>query len=221
MSFAPQIIFGFIISFALASRGIKIHEATDPQIEIFITLGSLALAPLLVLPFLKNLFNAKNYSSLLSFCNVKNVRFSYTILTIVFILALEFFFDVLSHTFNIPVDPFTIELKHFMSTVEKSLLVIVAICIMAPLIEELIFRGWLFKKLIKTSLGNSGTLLFTSIIFTILHFQYEHTISLIFIFTSSIVLGLIRLKTGNTSYTIVAHCVTNTYVVFMPVWFNS
>lgn len=81
--------------------------------------------------------------------------------------------------------------------------------ICAPLLEELIFRGYLFKAWRNTWLGLSGTLLLTSMLFTCLHLgQYGWTI-LAMLFSFSIILGLAREKSGSLWVPIIIHSLNN------------
>jgi len=84
---------------------------------------------------------------------------------------------------------------------------VLVIC--APLLEELIFRGYLFKAWRNTWLGLSGTLLLTSVLFTCLHLgQYNWTI-LAMIFSLSMILGLAREKSGSLWVPLIIHSLNN------------
>lgn len=84
-----------------------------------------------------------------------------------------------------------------------------AVCIAAPLIEECLFRGWLFKKLIY--LNQHINVIISSAIFSLIHTQYEHVSTFISIFLVGLFLGYIRLLSGNLSYSILAHALYNFY----------
>jgi len=82
-----------------------------------------------------------------------------------------------------------------------------AACVVAPLIEELVFRGWLYKKIefIQPHIRVSVI----AIIFSLLHWQYEHFHTFISIFLVGMLLGYIRLIFNNLSYAILAHVIYN------------
>lgn len=91
----------------------------------------------------------------------------------------------------------------------KHLPVTLVLIICAPVLEELIFRGYFFKAWRHTRLGLSGTLLLTSLLFTGLHAgQYGWSI-LAMIFTLSIILGLAREKSGSVWVPIIIHALNN------------
>ncbi|WP_308367588.1 MULTISPECIES: CPBP family intramembrane glutamic endopeptidase [unclassified Microbulbifer] len=79
----------------------------------------------------------------------------------------------------------------------------------APLLEELVFRGYLFRAWRHTRLGLSGTLLLTSVLFTALHFGQYHWVQLSFIFALSLLLGLAREKSGSVLLPILLHAGNN------------
>lgn len=222
LSFAPQIIFSFIVSVALAINGLNIYETKDPQIEVMIALGTLVLTPLLFFPLLKYVVGSKSFLELIRYFNFKSVNFVFLSLIIICSVLLEFSFDILMFFSDSPIDSFTLEVREFMSSFEKKILVIIAICIIVPIMEELIFRGWLFQRLVNTRLGNIGAVGVSSFLFTLFHFQYQQIIPLVFLLMYSLLLGIVRLKTANINYTIIAHSTSNCYVLFAPLWlFNG
>lgn len=81
--------------------------------------------------------------------------------------------------------------------------------IAAPLLEELVFRGYLFKAWRHSRLGLSGTLIVTSILFTLLHLGQYGWVYLTMIFSLSILLGLAREKSGSVWVPILIHAANN------------
>lgn len=76
------------------------------------------------------------------------------------------------------------------------------VCIIAPVIEEVIMRGFVLGGL-KTSYGIAVALLISSTLFALLHFNMVQTLSA---FISGLILGLLFIKTGSILSCIVAHC---------------
>ena len=220
LSFAPPVLFGFIVSVVLAINGLNIYETEDPQIEVMIMLWALILSPALLFPLLIYVVGCNSAGELLSYLKFKKVKLIYLFFVIIFTVFLEFSFDAFFFFTNIPSDAFTLEVLKFINSYEKTILVAVAICIVGPLMEELIFRGWLFQRLIATKLGPFGAVGISSILFTLFHFQYQQIFPVIVLLIYSIILGTIRLKTANVNYTIIAHMTSNSYVLFAPVWFH-
>ena len=87
----------------------------------------------------------------------------------------------------------------------------------APIAEELLFRGYLYSQLINTKLGMYGTIIFTSLLWTGLHAQYDFDI-LISIFFLGLVLGYVRYRHDSVYLGIVIHAIHNiqatVYILF-------
>jgi hypothetical protein len=88
------------------------------------------------------------------------------------------------------------------------LLLTVALVVAAPLVEEVVFRGFLLPGLAASRLGASGAILFTSVFWALLHVQYQ-PFYLLQIIVLGIVFGWLRLKSGSTMLTIILHGLLN------------
>lgn len=75
------------------------------------------------------------------------------------------------------------------------------VCILAPIIEEILMRGLVLEGL-KNMYGVFTALLFSSLLFAILHFNMVQTLSAL---VCGIVLGLLYLKTNSIFCCILAH----------------
>jgi beta-phosphoglucomutase len=84
----------------------------------------------------------------------------------------------------------------------------IAVVLGAPVGEELFFRGFLFKGWVHSPLGAWGTVVTTSVIWAIIHQQYDlHGI--LIIFAAGILLGYSRLRSGSIYPAIVMHAFMN------------
>lgn len=91
------------------------------------------------------------------------------------------------------------------------LLAFVALVIAAPLIEEIIFRGFLFSRL-KKHLGIVLGVLFTSLTFAALHLQINVGID---VFALSLVLCTLRVVTGSIWAGVLLHMTKNGVAFFI------
>jgi membrane protease YdiL (CAAX protease family) len=87
-------------------------------------------------------------------------------------------------------------------------LLLIAICIAAPLVEELVFRGFLLPGFAASRLGVIGALALTAAAWAAMHGQY-HPFYLIQIMLLGIVFGWLRLQSGSTLLTILLHGLLN------------
>ena len=88
---------------------------------------------------------------------------------------------------------------------------IVGIALLAPLGEELLFRGVIFKLL--SSKSTVLAVLVTAAFFAGLHIQYSW-IGIALVFVDGLYYGIARAWSGSTLLTIVMHCVGNSIAVY-------
>ncbi|NRQ44154.1 CPBP family intramembrane metalloprotease [Rheinheimera sp. YQF-2] len=79
----------------------------------------------------------------------------------------------------------------------------------APILEEAVFRGYLFKAWRTGFLGLWGTLLLTSLLFTLLHAGQYPGILLGMLFAFSLLLGLARERSGSLYVPVALHALNN------------
>ena len=84
---------------------------------------------------------------------------------------------------------------------------IVGIVVLAPLLEELAFRG-VFFSLLRSRLGPGATVGGTALLFTLAHGQYGPP-DLIQVFLDGVLFGLGRLRTGSTRVPFCMHVLGN------------
>ncbi|HWV53340.1 type II CAAX endopeptidase family protein [Pseudorhodoplanes sp.] len=85
----------------------------------------------------------------------------------------------------------------------------VALIVAAPLMEELLFRGFIFPGYARSRLGPWGAILLTSAGWAVMHVQYE-TFYIVQIFVLGCVLGWLRWSSGSTLLTVILHAIVNT-----------
>jgi len=114
--------------------------------------------------------------------------------------------DLLSYWLNRPMVPeIMVELyrtSHFVA------LPWFAVVIAAPIFEEVFFRGFMFRGIEASALGNIGAILITASTWAAMHAQYD-AYGLATILVVGIFLGLARAVTGSLYLTTAMHVVTN------------
>ena len=83
-----------------------------------------------------------------------------------------------------------------------------AVVFLAPLNEEIFFRGFLFAGLSRSRLGGWGAILLTSVLWSVIHLQYDYY-GVGTIFVSGLLFGYARLKTNSIAPTILMHALMN------------
>ena len=80
--------------------------------------------------------------------------------------------------------------------------------VIAPVMEELFFRGFLMRGWSETRLGVAGTIVLTSLIFAAIH-THHGLIGMALVFTSALLFGLMRWQSGSTVLPIIMHAARN------------
>ncbi|MEW6991907.1 lysostaphin resistance A-like protein [Colwelliaceae bacterium 6441] len=97
------------------------------------------------------------------------------------------------------------------NTTDYMFLLFIVVVVAAPLFEELIFRGFMFKGLQHSPLGITGTIIITSVLFTLIHAGQYDVFILAVLFPLAVILGLSRYKSGGIYLPIYLHFVNNLY----------
>jgi uncharacterized protein len=93
-------------------------------------------------------------------------------------------------------------------------MLVIAVGILAPIFEEVFFRGFVFKGLERSFLGAHGTIWLTSIVFALIHLQYSWQVMLLII-PMGLLLGYSRHYSGSLIVPIVIHVANNTVAIFL------
>jgi len=88
------------------------------------------------------------------------------------------------------------------------LLLLIAAVVAAPIGEELMFRGFLFRGWASTRLGIVGTIVVTSAIWAGIHVQYDWY-GIVQVFCLGLLFGWVRARSGSTLLTMMMHSVCN------------
>jgi len=99
---------------------------------------------------------------------------------------------------------------------ERSWLMPPILCLLAPVAEELLFRGFLLSALAKSRLGLAGAALVTSAAWTALHVN-RTSLALVQIFLSGLLLSALLARTGSLRIPILCHVLFNLGVSFVVI----
>lgn len=91
------------------------------------------------------------------------------------------------------------------------------ICISAPIMEEILYRGILYRALVKSKLSSVSIILISSIVFTLVHTQYG-LVDLAVVLILGIYLGWVRYKTNSLVVPIVCHAAINSTSYLMIIF---
>ena len=100
------------------------------------------------------------------------------------------------------------------------LVLLLAAVVLAPLWEELTFRGFLLSALAQSRLGFRGAALVTNSAWTALHWNYSAA-GLTAVFTAGTVLTWLLWRTGSIRVPIAAHGIANLFAVLFAFWMGG
>lgn len=85
---------------------------------------------------------------------------------------------------------------------------IIAIFVIAPLVEEMVFRGMIMTK-IRRAMSGGWTIFFSALLFGFIHLMTGSVITAIHAFLGGLIFSLVYEKTGSLAASIVAHVFGN------------
>jgi membrane protease YdiL (CAAX protease family) len=101
-------------------------------------------------------------------------------------------------------------LQYFGKDKYSIIISVISVAIVAPIIEELFFRGFIFNSLQKVYSQNTTNLI-ASLIFACIHLQFNVIIPL---FILGYIIGYIRIKTNSVIPCIIFHIINNSLALF-------
>jgi len=103
-------------------------------------------------------------------------------------------------------------MKHVTETAGWLPLVWATMLVAAPVFEECFFRGFFFRGLQASALGNWGAVIITSIVWAVIHLQYD-LYQIFVIFLGGCMFGIVRAKTGSCKITMGMHFFWNALAI--------
>jgi len=96
-------------------------------------------------------------------------------------------------------------------------LLVIAFCVAAPVSEEILARGFLYRGWSETFLKVPGAIFLSSLVWTSMHLQYDW---FFFgeVFTIGLLLGYLRYRSNSTWLTIAIHGLNNTAATIQTFW---
>jgi len=192
---------------AIAAGALRPHEARLETLQAF---GGLivGLVEILTTPALVGLtvLLAWVRMPVAEYLALRRPSYRDTILWLLGFLGLMVAQDVFSVLISRPIVP-EVQLEAYRTAYFLPMLV-VALVVSAPLIEELFFRGFMYKGLAASKVGVAGAIILTAFVWAAIHFQYDW-VGRGVIFADGIVLGLVRWRTRSIALPVLLHAIMN------------
>jgi len=115
--------------------------------------------------------------------------------------------DFLTYALGRPiVPPFMIDVYETARLVPLLFVVVIGI---APVTEEIFFRGFLFQGIRYSRMGSGGAILITGLLWAAVHISQYDVYGVISIFAIGVLLGVARVRTGSVYVAIAMHSLAN------------
>jgi uncharacterized protein len=152
------------------------------------------------------LVRARGWLSPQDYVGLGPVRFKSVLPWGLALLALVAGFDALSTFLDRPLVPES--MSRIYESTDFLPLLWIALVIVAPLWEEIVFRGFGFRGFRSSRLGLAGAILVPALFWTSLHVQYD-LYDLSFVFVLGLFFGFARERTGSVTVAILLHVLNN------------
>jgi membrane protease YdiL (CAAX protease family) len=182
-------------------------RAVNPEDKHFATATGILIlsAPLVVLAIATRIkkFSLRDYFALNGFTRRDLV------LGIAWLIGLIVVFDGMGWLLGIDGGSKHVEATYRSAKAAGALpLLWLSVVVVAPVTEELFFRGFLHRGWAPSWLGVSGTIVLTSTLWAILHQQYN-VFGILIIFVMGLIFGWMRQRSASTLLPMVLHTVNN------------
>jgi CAAX protease family protein len=198
-----------IFAFSLQNPGVPLDQFDLDSIDVndgfYLSIATIA-GCLATLPFLAGIIKLKRGSNLCEYLGLTPINPKTTLKFVLCVLVFSAVFDLAKWALQVPVlTQFSLESY---SSAQNLALYFAALCLFAPLVEELLCRGFMITGLENSFLGPVGAVLITSLAWASVHIQYDF-VDIAFIFIMGCILGASRIMTGSIIPALWAHIANN------------
>src|ERR1700754_139576 len=97
-------------------------------------------------------------------------------------------------------------------------LLVIAFAVAAPITEELMVRGFLYRGWSESALGPVGAIVLSSLVWTAMHAQYYDWFLFSEVLSIGLLLGYMRYRSNSTWLTIIMHGINNFAATLQSIW---
>ncbi len=94
------------------------------------------------------------------------------------------------------------------ASADNKIFLLITVILLAPVFEELLFRGFLYAGFSPTPLGVSGSIILTALLWAVIHFQYAWQ-EMVMVFIFGLILGIARWRSRSILLPIFLHAANN------------
>ena len=203
MCFLLTLLFSIPFSAVLAGLGIK----ADLSIQLLSILTTICVIPILIKRYTRKL------EITIPFDKHLNLSFSKVLYYTLISIGSSMILGILTNLINLLLLQFDLQMTmpdlSFKNDAFYNMIIILSVCVIAPVFEELFFRGFILQALKRH--GNVFAIITTSILFALLHGNLVQAIP---VFALSIVISYSVIRTNNVLIGILIHFLNNSLSIF-------
>jgi membrane protease YdiL (CAAX protease family) len=138
---------------------------------------------------------------------------------VVALIVLVAGFDLLSRMLGREISPgFMVDVLKSAQADGSLWLLVLAFAVAAPVTEELMVRGFLYRGWSQSALGPVGAVLLSSLVWTAMHAQYYDWFLFSEVMSIGLLLGYMRYRSNSTWLTIIMHGINNFAATLQSIW---
>jgi membrane protease YdiL (CAAX protease family) len=127
--------------------------------------------------------------------------------------------DLLSRMFGREISPgFMVDVLKSAQADGAVWLLVLAFAVAAPITEELMVRGFLYRGWSESALGPVGAIVLSSLVWTAMHAQYYDWFLFSEVLSIGLLLGYMRYRSNSTWLTIIMHGINNFAATLQSIW---
>ena len=141
---------------------------------------------------------------------------------IVALIVLIAGWDLLSRLLGREISPgFMVEVLKSAQADGALWLLVIAFAVAAPVTEELMVRGFLYRGWSESAPGPAGAIVLSSLLWTAMHAQYYDWFLFSEVMSIGLLLGTMRYRSNSTWLTIIMHGINNFAATLQSIWLSA
>jgi membrane protease YdiL (CAAX protease family) len=150
---------------------------------------------------------------------LRGTSWSNLLIGILTLIVLIVGWDLLSRLLGREVSPgFMVDVLKSAQADSALWLLVIAFAVAAPVTEELMVRGFLYRGWSESALGPAGAIVLSSLVWTAMHAQYYDWFLFSEVMSIGLLLGYMRYRSNSTWLTIIMHGVNNFAATLQSIW---
>jgi uncharacterized protein len=207
-------VFAFVLGALIAVVAVRLMIPGTRNLDLYgriangtrLAVISLASSPVMIITLM--LASRRSGSSVFAYLGLDIPGRRHIVITVAGLAVWIAFTAIIDLVLGRDADPWILAI-HRSAQADGSLIWLwLAIVIAAPISEEVLFRGFMFRGFVRAPRDAVPSIVLISLIWSLQHIQYD-LLDITEIFVLGLLLGLVRWRTGSTTLTILLHAINN------------